>query len=135
MKTRCVLITVCLITILCSPLAFSGKLPSVVAYYFHTSFRCASCHKIQQFTEEALQEGFSDEIASGELAYKVVNVEETGNEHYVEDYSLYTKSVVLSLQKDGKEVEFKNLDKVWQLLNDKERFIEYIENEVKGSLQ
>jgi len=52
----------------------------------------------------------------------------------VQDYQLYTKSVVLSLVKDGKEVKFKNLDKVWQLLRNKDKFYKYIKEETTNFL-
>ncbi|MDP8213131.1 MAG: nitrophenyl compound nitroreductase subunit ArsF family protein [Candidatus Zapsychrus exili] len=134
MKAKLTVIALYLVTLLSSPATFAAEGSSVVATYFHTTFRCVSCHKIQNFTEEALRKGFARELASGRLKYRVINIEEPGNEHYVQDYSLYTKSVVLSLQKDGKEVGFKNLDKVWQLLNDKDKFVSYIENETKSFL-
>jgi len=135
MKSKLIIIVLSIITLLSSSISTAERLPTVVATYFHTTFRCASCYKIQQFTEEALQKGFPEEIASGQLKYQVVNIEEPGNEHYINDYGLYTKSVVLSLQENGKEVGFKNLDKVWQFLNDKNKFISYIENETKTFLQ
>ena len=101
----------------------------VEAYYFHGTARCASCHKIEQYTEEAIKEGFSKELDSGELIYKVVNVENEGNRHFIDEYQLYTKAVVLSLVRDGKEVEYNNLSEVWQYLHDKEKFCDYIKNE------
>ena len=134
MKTGCIVAALCLIALLFSTVALSENTPSVVAYYFHTTLRCPSCQKIQQFTEEALKKGFPQELASGKLVYEFVNVEDPGNEHFIKDYGLYTKSVVLSVRDNGKEVGFKNLDKVWQLLNNKEKFISYIEDEVKESL-
>ena len=48
--------------------------------------------------------------------------------------TLYTKSVVLSLVKDGQEVKFKNLEQVWQLLRNKDKFYQYIKNETQGFL-
>jgi acetone carboxylase gamma subunit len=47
---------------------------------------------------------------------------------------LYTKSVVLSLVKAGKEVKWKNLDKVWHLLRDKDKFYQYIKTKVQKFL-
>ena len=108
--------------------------PHVVAYYFHTTFRCPSCHKIEQYTEAALKDSFSSELESGRLVYEVVNVEDKGNEHFVKDYQLYTKSVVLSLVKDGKEIRFKNLERVWQLLGNKDGFYDYITEETRSFL-
>ena len=101
----------------------------VVFYYFHTTARCVSCHKIEQYTREALEKYFFDEIASGKVDFRMVNVDEPQNKHYIQDYQLYTKSVVLSKVSEGKEVRSKNLDKVWNLLNNKDKFYEYIKGE------
>jgi len=123
-------------TVLCvfSPGSFAQSTTKVIAYYFHTTFRCPSCHKIEQYTEGALREYFKKEIESGDLVYKVINIEDKGNQHFVKDYQLYTKSVVLSLVEDGKEIKFKNLEKVWQYLRDKNKFYEYIKGETQSFL-
>ncbi len=114
--------------------SFAQNEDKVVAYYFHTTFRCPSCHKIEQFTEGAIKEYFAKEIESRDLEYRVINIEEKGNEHFVQDYKLYTKSVVLSMVKDGKETQFKNLEQVWQLLRNKDKFYQYIKSETRGFL-
>jgi len=119
-------------------LLFAQSKDKVIAYYFHTTFRCPSCYKIEQYTEGAIKEYFEKEIESGNLVYEVINVEGKGSEHFVQDYQLYTKSVVLSFVKDGKEVKFKNLEQVWQLLRNKDKFYKYIKSEVEkylGQLQ
>jgi hypothetical protein len=102
----------------------------VVAYYFHGSFRCPTCHKLEQYSKEAIETNFNDAIASGRLEYKVVNVEDKGNEHYVNDYQLYTKSLILSLVKDDKEMKWVNLDKIWEYVRNKEKFVDYVKNGV-----
>ncbi|MBK6403606.1 MAG: hypothetical protein IPF66_00370 [Holophagales bacterium] len=53
----------------------------------------------------------------------------------MKDYRLYTKSVVVSEVKDGKEVRWKNLDQVWQLLGSPDAFQEYVEREVRSYLE
>ena len=110
------------------PVSDSG----VVAYYFHGNFRCASCRAIEAYTKEALELYFNDEIASGKLELRVVNVEEKGNEHFVNDYKLYTKSVVLSKVEGGKEVNYKNLEGVWQYLRNKQQFFDYVKKETEA---
>jgi hypothetical protein len=102
----------------------------VIAYYFHGSFRCITCTNMEKFTREAIDTNFKDAVASGKLEFKVINVEEQGNEHFVDDYKLYTKTLILSLVKDGKEVKPKNLDKIWELARNKKKFIEYVTIEV-----
>ncbi len=100
----------------------------VIAYYFHGTFRCPTCHKLEQYSKEAIETDFKDALASGKLEFKVINVEDKGNEHYGNDYQLYTKSLILSLVKDGKQIKWKNLDKIWEYVGNKQRFIDYVKS-------
>jgi hypothetical protein len=106
----------------------------VTAYYFHTTQRCATCKAIEARSREAIEGAFAAELADGRLAWKVVNVEEQGNEHFVKDYALYTKSVVLVDEVRGREPRWKNLEKVWQLVRDKAAFQRYIQAETRAYL-
>lgn len=107
---------------------------TLMVYYFHTTARCYSCNMIENLTKDAVETGFPDDLEKGRIQFKAVNIESSGNEHFAEDYKLYTKSVVLSQRKDGKEAQWKNLDQVWTLLRDKEKFTNYITREVKAML-
>ena len=107
----------------------------VIAYYFHGDFRCSNCYKIEKYSKEAIDKYFAKELASGELEYKVINVDERGNEHFAADYKLYTKSLVISRIKGGREVEYKNLEKVWNYLGDKGAFYNYVKEEVAKFLE
>jgi len=107
----------------------------VVAYYFHGAMRCPTCHKLEQYSKEAIDSNFKDALRSGKLEFKEVNIENSGNEHYANDYQLYTKSLILSLVKDGKEVKWKNLDKIWERVRNKEGFIDYVKSEVADFLK
>jgi len=101
-----------------------------IAYYFHGTRRCATCKKLEAYSTEAVQTGFPDQLKSGALEWQVVNIDEEENEHFVKDYQLYTKSVIVSHIVDGKEAEWKNLDKIWELVGDKDKFIEYVRSEM-----
>lgn len=107
----------------------------IIVYYFHGHIRCPTCHKLEQYSKEAVEANFKDEIAYGRIEFKVVNVEEKGNEYFLNDYQLYTKSLVLSLVKDGKEVKSKNLEKIWEYVGDKQRFVGYVKEEVSNFLK
>ncbi|MFA5389060.1 MAG: nitrophenyl compound nitroreductase subunit ArsF family protein [Candidatus Omnitrophota bacterium] len=111
------------------------KADYIKAYYFHGDFRCSNCHRIEQYSKEAINKYFAKELASGELEYGVINVDRKGNGHFMEDYRLYTKSLVISRIKAGKEVEYKNLEKVWDYLGDKEAFYNYVKEEVSKFLE
>ncbi|MEW6236218.1 MAG: nitrophenyl compound nitroreductase subunit ArsF family protein [Candidatus Omnitrophota bacterium] len=114
------------------PAASEGR--QLVAYYFHGNARCTTCMNMEAYADEALKTGFPGALDAGRLVWKVVNVEEPGNEHFIEDYQLATKSVILSDIVDGKETKWKNLDDIWSLSGEKEAFIAYIQKEAKTFL-
>jgi hypothetical protein len=109
--------------------------PKVIAYYFHGDFRCSNCYKIETYSKEAIDKYFAKELASGELEYKIINIDKKDDEHFVKDYKLYTKSLVLSRITGGKEVEYKNLEKVWNYLDNKEAFYNYVKEETSKFLE
>mgnify|MGYP000911956746 CR=1 FL=1 len=106
----------------------------VLAYYFYTTQRCTSCRKIEAYTAEAITTGFVEAIKDSVLVFQAINVDEEANEHFVKDYELFTKSVIIADERSGKQVAWKNLPKVWELLNDKEKFIRYIQDETRAYL-
>jgi hypothetical protein len=106
----------------------------VLAYYFHTTRRCTSCRKIEAYTSEAITSGFAAELDDGRLVFQAVNIEEEPNEHFIDDYKLFTKSVVLVDERSGEQAAWKNLPRVWELLGDKEAFIRYIQGETREYL-
>lgn len=109
--------------------------PYLNVYYFRNNFRCSNCYKIEKYTSQAMEKYFQDKLDSGEIVYKVINIDERENAHFADDYQLYTKSVVLSKLKDGKEVEYKNLQKIWEYINDNKKFHSYIKEEIYSFLE
>ncbi len=102
----------------------------VQVYYFYNDFRCVSCLRIENYTKEALDENFGKEIGSGKIVFKTINVDKNENKHFIKDYQLYTKSVIVSLVRDGKETKYENLQNVWKYLGDKNKFSEYIKDKL-----
>lgn len=107
----------------------------VRVYYFHTTFRCPTCLKIEEYTKHAIISSFGPEINNGTVVWKVLNIEEPQNRHFVDDFKLFTKSVVLVDEQRGKQVRWKNLDKIWELVRDQSGFTDYIRSEVKQYLE
>jgi len=114
--------------------ASSGEGEKVVVYYFHGDFRCSNCINFEKYTKEAVETNFKEQLNSGKLEYKVINTEEKGHEHFVDDYKLYTKSIVVSLVKDGKEIKYKNLEKIWDYVRNKDQYIKYVTDEINAFL-
>lgn len=109
--------------------------PTVIAYYFHGNFRCVSCVKIETLSRKAITEGFPEEMRSGRLEFREVNVDEPQNRHFVEEYQLSSQSLVLVRLRDGRRVRWQNMAKVWTLLGSEGEFIPYVRDGVSGFLK
>ena len=102
----------------------------VRVYYFHGTTRCATCKTIEAYAHETVATAFAPDLKAGSLEWKTVNVDEPANQHFVRDFKLYTRSVVVVDAKDPKR--FKVLDRVWQLAGDKAAFQKYVEQEIRA---
>jgi hypothetical protein len=106
----------------------------VIAYYFHTNTRCSTCIKIEAYSHEAIEQGFPNELKNGTLGMRVINYEKPENRHFMQDYKLVSKSLVLVNMVNGKQTEWTNLRLVWQLTGRKDAFLNYVRKEVRGYL-
>lgn len=116
-------------------IAVKSQNSKVIAYYFHGTFRCTTCRTIEKYSQEAIEYYFANELKNGTLEFRHVNVETPENRHYIQDYQLFSRSLVLSLQKDGQEIQWKNLKAVWTHVRDRERFFQYVKGEVENFLK
>jgi hypothetical protein len=101
----------------------------IVVTYFHGDKRCGTCHKLEAYSREAIEQGFGQDLIAGTIEWRTVNYDEADNEHYIDDYKLFSKAVILSRMEDGQEVEWKNLDQIWALVGDKDKFVQYVKSE------
>jgi hypothetical protein len=104
----------------------------IIVYYFYNNYRCESCKKIEAYTSETVSVKFADEVKKKTLTWKTMNVDLPDNKHFVKDFKIFTKQVVLVDMQKGEVKRWKNLDKIWTLLNNKEKFQAYIESELKA---
>jgi hypothetical protein len=103
-----------------------------IAYYFHTTQRCATCKKIEALSTDSINKSFRNELKSGALVFQAVNIEEPKNKHFVKDFKLLTKSLVITKVKENKTEQFRNLPKVWELVYSPEDFTSYVKSEISS---
>lgn len=92
------------------------KQEGTTVYFFHGNQRCFSCNRIEELTLKAIEgKGF---------AFKAINLDEPENEHFVKDFELDTRVVVI--QHNG---TYKKMENVWGLVSGKDtEFIKYIQS-------
>lgn len=107
----------------------------IFSYYLHGQKRCNTCNKIETYSHEALQATLSEKTAQDVMVWKTINFEEPGNEHFIADFDLYAHSLVLVEYENSEISRYKNLEQVWDLVGDKEAFLEYVESEMQIFLE
>jgi hypothetical protein len=106
----------------------------VVVTYFTTSFRCATCRTIEDLSRRAVQDAFAREIEAGTVVFRVLDTDEPRYAHFVEQYDLSNKTVVVSKRSSGREVEWCDQQDVWSLYDEPDSFFEYVRAPVRRYL-
>lgn len=105
-----------------------------VVYYFHRTVRCVTCNSIEAYTRQVMDSTFAEAQTDGSIQMVSVNYETAANEHFVTDFGLTSSSVVLVRVEAGQVKQWKNLDRIWELVQDPPAFSQYIQTETQAFL-
>lgn len=106
----------------------------LIVYYFHATARCKECINIENFTKEIVETEFTKEKKSVKMIFRPLNIEDSVNEHYINDFNLDVSTVILSKLINNKQVGWKNLEHVWKYADDKPLFFKYVKDGIKDFL-
>lgn len=113
----------------------NAAISQVIAYYFHNTIRCVSCLEIEKIARGAIEEQFANELDSGRIQWRLVNMELDENKHFITDYDLTVPSLVYSRIEKKEQVTWQKLDQVWNLLDDPGALGRYVQNELSKCLR
>jgi hypothetical protein len=102
----------------------------VKVIYFHGDYRCATCNKLEAYSKETIEKYFSNELGSGKVKWDAINFDKKENKHYLDDFKLYNKALIIIRYENGKQKEWKNLEKIWEKASDKSSYFKYVKNEI-----
>jgi len=108
---------------------------TVIAYYFHGDYRCYNCMTIEQYSKEAIEKYFPAQLKNGKLTFEVINIDQPENTHFVKDYQLYTRTLIIAEFKNGKQVRWTSLTKIWDYIKDRDAFYNYVKAETEKALK
>lgn len=112
-----------------------GVVPEVTRVtYFSSDVRCMTCVRIERLTREVVERNFASELRSGRVTFQIVNLDGPGNAHFVRDYRLISKTVIVSDLAGGEEIGWENLQQVWTKHRDEQAFEAYVVEAVRRHL-
>lgn len=106
----------------------------LIVYYFHSSARCPTCRAIESQAEETVQTHFASQLSSGEMVWKIINYEQPVAKPLATKFEIQMPVVVLARMKGGQVEDWRRLDKVWALVDDKAGFMQYVREEIDRML-
>lgn len=106
----------------------------VIMTYFISGTRCESCETIEALARETAEKDFPDAMSNKSLVFRVIDTGDASRHHYIKDYQLTSKTVILSHRVQGKETEWSDMPKVWDLLDDGPAFHAYLGEQIQKYL-
>ena len=69
---------------------------------FHSDYRCVTCDAIEKQSRATIENNFKDELGTGALIFKTVNVDEKVNNKLAEEFEAYGTALFIHILVDGK---------------------------------
>jgi len=102
--------------------------------YFHRANRCYSCVYAEEQTRYTLEIYFNEELNSGWLTFKAVNLQDASNAAIIEKYGAYTSQLFINTV-TGDTEHIEHVPEIWQFLGNNEAFSSVIRNKVMKALE
>lgn len=111
----------------------SGPADMVEVVYFHRAQRCYSCIHAEEGIRYTVETYFADELASGKVTFKVINVADEENAAVVNKYEAYTSSLFINTIRGGTD-HIEPVTDIWLLIGNDEEFVKAVKDKIEKSL-
>lgn len=111
-----------------APVAPSAAASRLVAFYFHGNKRCDACNSIERLTRAALKTAAD----AGTVEIRSINVDDPAQAHFVTDFALAVRTVVLAEEVDGRYPRWKRLDECWNRYEEPQEFAAYLQESLQA---
>jgi len=106
----------------------------VEVVYFHRTQRCRGCTYAEASIRYTLEMYFKDELASGKVIFKALDVQDEENAAIIKEYGAFTSSLFINTIREGLD-HIEEVEEIWYFLDDDEEFVEVVKNKLEKSLQ
>ncbi len=106
----------------------------VEVVYFYRTQRCRSCIYAEAGIRYTVETYFADELASGKVIFKAVNVGDKENATIVKKYGAFSSSLFINTIRDGTD-HIEEVTDIWFVLGKDEAFVEVVRGKIEKSLK
>lgn len=110
------------------------KAEQIEVFYFHSTARCVSCLKLEEYTRNTINSFFQEELSDGRLNFKEINVDLAENKEIVQKFQAVGSSLKINEIYEGQDHIEEDV-KIWRYLNDQNSFDNYLQERIKSRLK
>jgi disulfide oxidoreductase YuzD len=100
---------------------------------FHATQRCISCINIGKYAKATIEEKFPEELKSGKITFKEVNIDLPENYKMAQDYKVSGSALFINAIKDEKDNHEEDTT-VWRLVTNETQMKSYFEAKLRRIL-
>jgi hypothetical protein len=104
----------------------------VLVYYLHRTLRCVTCNAIEKAAHETVRRDFAEHLRTGRVEWQTVNMDD--DETLGERYDVASSTVVLVHLREGKELAYERLDRLWELADKPAELRSYVAQRIRAFL-
>lgn len=105
----------------------------IEVFVFHSTQRCISCINIGKYAKSVIDEKFPEELKSGKITFKEVNIDSSENFNIAKDYGVSGSALYINAIKDGQNNHEEDTT-VWRLVTNEAQMKSYFEAKIKKLL-
>ena len=105
----------------------------VEVFLFHRTQRCVTCIAIGKLSGQTVNEWFGQEVLSGKVVFREVNVDEPQNKELAEKFKASGSALFINAIRGGSDNIQEDVN-VWRLTGDEVAFKNYLAGKINGLL-
>jgi LPS O-antigen subunit length determinant protein (WzzB/FepE family) len=106
----------------------------VQVFMFHATQRCPTCIRIGQWTKATVEERFLEQLRSGEIEFREINIDLPENKELAEKFQAGGSALYINSIKDGQDNIVEDT-MVWQLAGEtSDKFKNYLSSKINTIL-
>jgi thiol-disulfide isomerase/thioredoxin len=104
----------------------------ILLIYFHRTPGCVSCQVMAKYVYETVEKRFADEAKKKQVVLRYRDLDDRQNADLIRRFNVRSPNLFVVQIRDGRMVRAKPAGRIWSLIAEKDKFIDYVEEEVKS---